>query len=82
VSSVESTGLQRTSVADRVRSAVSDGVARVHEADIGDQLGELAKEFVHRVGDSERAEHMREAVEHAGKKGRQLAHTVRPTTST
>jgi len=68
-------------LADRVRNAVSDGLSRVHQADISDHLGERAKELVHRVGDSERAEHVRAAVERTSKKGRQLANTMRDTAS-
>ncbi|MGD0441157.1 MAG: hypothetical protein ABSB52_11095 [Acidimicrobiales bacterium] len=67
-------------LANLVKSAVSDGVSRIHEADIGNHLSERTRELVHRVGDSDRAGHVREALDRANKKGKQLAHTVHDAT--
>jgi gas vesicle protein len=69
--------------ADRVKSAVSSGVARVHDAEIADSLRDQAKEIVHRIGDSEQVDQTRDVLEHARdlakEKGKQVARTLHDT---
>jgi hypothetical protein len=62
--------------AERVRSAVSGGIARVHEADIADHLRDQAKELVHRIGASHEADEGRAAVEQATERARPVLHAT------
>jgi len=61
---------------DRVKAEASGGMARVHDAEVGDRVRGQAKEIAHRVADSDQADQAREALEHATKKGKQLAHAI------
>jgi gas vesicle protein len=62
--------------AERVRTAVNGGVARVQEAEIADHLRDQARELVHRVGESDHSEQVREAFEETAKQGERLAHSM------
>jgi len=59
--------------ADRIKSAASTGATKLHEAELGDHVKELAN----RLAEAETSEHARDTLGRVTKRGAELVHAVR-----
>jgi hypothetical protein len=66
--------------ADRIKAAASTGAARLQDAaqdsELRDHVRDQVKEIAHRLADSDVTGEAREKLQHATKKGAELAHSV------